>query len=33
MNNALQKSLTKNIEDFISGLNKRKSPFNNKASV
>lgn len=33
MNNTLQKSLLKNIEDFLAGLAKKKSPFNNKTAV
>ena len=33
MNTTLQKSLTKNIEDFLTGLNKKKIPFNYKTAV
>jgi hypothetical protein len=33
MNNTLQKSLLRNIEDYLAGLAKKKSPFNNKTAV
>lgn len=33
MNTTLQKSLLKNIEDFLAGLAKKKLSFNNKTAV
>lgn len=33
MNNTLQKSLLKNIDDYVAGLAKKKLQFNNKTAV
>jgi hypothetical protein len=33
MNATLQKSLSKNIEDFLGGLAKKKQQFNSKTAV
>lgn len=33
MNNTLQRSLLKNVEDFVATLTKRKLTFNNKTAV